>query len=401
MPYKYVAYAQDKRLIEGTIDVSSSDLAKKTLWQSGYSIVSLKATRPKGGFARTLTISSGIKAHDVVFFTRQLATLVERGVNVLNALQVLRDQIRNPRFREAVTSIVQEIQQGSSFSRAIGNHPEAFPLVYSRMISVGEKTGELPLVLKQVADYMEKEKAAIKKLTRTFIYPAFILLVASVVVAILVNYTLPPLLELFEEFETGLPFPTKVLIFLVTFVTSYKFYLLAAAVLVIALAVWYIKSQAGRKRLDKFILRVPIVGTIIIESAMARFCRTMSLCLGSGLEMLESLDMVIQVTGNISIRRAVEDVKTKTLQGRGLFHSMASIELFPPLLIQIVRVGEEVGTLSSHLMTVAELYDQDIDERVSTMLALLQPILILLLGLIVGFIAVSVILPMYSIMGSL
>jgi len=127
----------------------------------------------------------------------------------------------------------------------------------------------------------------------------------------------------------------------------------------------------------------------------------MSLCLGSGLEMLESLDMVIQVTGNISIRRAVEDVKTKTLQGRGLFHSMASIELFPPLLIQIVRVGEEVGTLSSHLMTVAELYDQDIDERVSTMLALLQPILILLLGLIVGFIAVSVILPMYSIMGSL
>ncbi|MBM3156624.1 MAG: type II secretion system F family protein [Chloroflexi bacterium] len=401
MPYKYIAYTADKSVIEGTIDAASEDSAKKALWQSGYSIVSLKAASKEMSFRRSFPMIYGIKTHDIIIFSRQLATLVERGVNVLNAFQILRDQIRNPLFKETVGTVIKEIQQGGSFSRAVGNHPEVFPMVYSRMISVGERTGELPTVLRQVAEYMEKEKTAVKKLTRTFIYPAFVLVVAMGVIVILVNFTLPPLMGLFSEFKADLPITTKLLISLVNFVTGYKFYLFAAMILFAVVDVWYVKSRAGRKRLDRLVLRLPIINTIVIKSAMSRFCRTMALCLGAGLEMLDSLDMVIQITGNSAIRKAVEEVKAKTVEGRGLFHSMASIELFPPLLVQVVRVGEEVGTLSSHLMTVAELYDQDIDERISTMISLLQPCLIIGLGLLVGFIAVSVILPIYSVMGNL
>ena len=401
MPYKYVAYTADKVVVEGTIDVGTEELAKERLWQSGYRIVSLKAARPGLSIRRELPILFGVKARDVIVFTRQLATLVERGINAFSALQVLRGQIRNPTFKGVVTTMIQDLEQGSSFADATSRHPQAFPPIYSRMVNVGERTGNLQAVLRQVANYMEKEKAALKRVRTAMIYPALILLVACGVVAILVTFTLPPLLEMFNEFEAELPLVTKLLISVVGFVSMYKLYLAPGIIGIAALAVWYVRRPTGSQKLDRLLLRMPLIGPIITLREMSHFSRTMSISLDAGLPMIETMDMVIQTTQNRVVRKAVEDIRTQMLEGRGLFQSMAPNELFPPLLVQLVRVGEEVGTLSADLMTTADLYEQEVDERVDLLLSLMQPFLILIIGLIVAFIAVSVIVPIYSIMGSI
>jgi len=233
------------------------------------------------------------------------------------------------------------------------------------------------------------------------IYPALILLVASGVVAILVTFTLPPLLEMFNEFEAELPLVTKVLISIVGFVTGYWLYLLLAVIGSVVLVVWGVKTPAGRERFDRLLLRIPLIGPIVSQREMAHLSRTMSISLDAGLPMIEVMDLVVQSTQNTAIRKALEDVRTQILEGRGLFQSMAPNALFPPLLVQMARVGEEVGTLTKDLTTVADLYEQEVDERVDLLLSMLQPLSILILGLIVAFIAVSVIVPIYSIMGSI
>jgi type II secretory pathway component PulF len=206
---------------------------------------------------------------------------------------------------------------------------------------------------------------------------------------------------MFNEFEAELPLPTKLLMAIVGFVTGYWFYILPVIMGTVVLAVWYVKTPDGREMFDRLLLRIPIVGMIIAQREMARFSRTMAISLDAGLPMFETMDLIIQTAQNSVIRSALQDMRTQMVEGRGLFQSMASNELFPALLVQMVKVGEQVGTLSKDLTTVADMYEQDVDDRVDTLLSLMQPALLLGVGLIVAFIAISVVLPMYSIMGEI
>jgi len=256
MLYKYVAYTADKRVVEGTIDGSSESLTKEALRQSGYKVLSLKATRPPLSIRRSVPTFFGVKAHHVIAFSRQLATLVERGTVTLRALQILRDQTGNIVFKEVITAMIQDIQQGSSFAEAISKHPQAFPPIYSQMVKVSEQAGNLEVVLRQVARYMEREKTVLKKASGAMVYPAFILVLAAVVISLMVAFTLPPLLDMFAEFEAELPLTTKLLVGVGDFVGAYKFYMAAAIIGIVALAVWYVRKPAGRRRLDRLLLRM-------------------------------------------------------------------------------------------------------------------------------------------------
>jgi len=401
MPYKYVAYTADRTVVEDTIDVTTEGLAREALRRSGYRVLSLKAARPRLSFRRSVPTFFGVKAHDVIAFSRQLASLIERGTTTLSALQLLRDHIRNIAFKEVLTAMIQDLQQGSSLAEAIGRHPHAFPPMYSRMVKVSEQTGNLEVVLRQIASYIEREKAVLKQVSRAMIYPAFILLVAGGVVTLMITFTLPPLMEMFTEFEAELPLVTKLLVGIVGFVTAYKLYLPAAMIGIAALAIWYVRRPAGRHRLDRLLLKTPLIGPITTLRDMSHFSRTMSILLGAGLPMPEIMDMVVKTTRNGVVREALEDIRRGILEGRGLSRSMTANELFPPLLVQMVKVGEQAGTLSADLMAVADSYEQEVDERVNTLMALLEPCLLVGLGLLVAFLAVSIIMPIYSIMGSI
>lgn len=400
MAYRYVAYDADRKVVEGTIEVATEALAREALQRSDYRLLVLKAARPKLSARQLFPTLFGVKTRDVIVFSRLLATLLERGTDIIAALQLLREQVGNSALREVVSSIIQEINQGSSFSDAIARRPNAFPAAYRQMLKVGERTGNLEVLLKQIADYMERERTALAKATRALVYPAFILLAAVGVIGIMMTVVLPSLMGIFTQVDAELPLTTKLLIALSGFLSSYKFNLLGVALGITLLLFWYIRRPAGRRNLDRLLVRLPFIGRINLLREMSHFSRTTSMMLKAGVPMTEIMNMVVQMARNGVLRDALDEVRREMVKGQGLYRPMAANELFPRLLVQIVRVGEEAGTLSDDLAVVTEFYTQEIDERINSLLTLMEPCIFLVLGLVVAFIAVSVIMPIYTVMGS-
>jgi len=401
MAYKYIAYTADRKLVKGKIDADAEELAKEALWQRGYSVVRLKAAGPGLSLRTAMPSVFGVRTSDVIAFSRHLATLIDKGVPAFRALQILQGQIRSAAFRDVVATVMRDLQQGSSVAEAVSRHPRAFPPIYSKMVKVGEQTGNLATVLTQLAAYMERQKGAQRKVRAAMVYPAIIMLVAAGVVTILFTFALPPLLDMFDQFGSELPLATKALVGSASFVTSYKFHLAAALIGIAVPAIWYLKRPSGRQKLDRLLLRIPAVGPIITGREMSQFSHTLSISLDAGLPMSETLDLAVQTSQNSATRRGIEDVRAQVLEGRALSRTMAANKLFPPMVVQVVKVGEEAGTLSADMMTIADLYEREVDEKVDFMLSMLQPALLLVMGLGVAFIAIAVIMPVYSMMGAI
>lgn len=399
MDYKYIAYDSGRKVVEGTVEANSEGLAKDALQQSGYSLLSLKPTRQRISLRRQIPTLFGVKSKDVISFSRLLATLVHRGTNILAALEILRDETRNLAFKEIIDAVIQDLNEGSSLSNAMNGHPEAFSPMYCRMIKISEQTGDLEVVLFQLADFIEKEKALLAKTGRALVYPAFVLCVAGAVIMLLVTVTLPSFAELFAEFEGQLPLPTRLLVAFTDFANAYLFELLALFLSIVALAVWSMKKSNLRNRLDRLQLSLPLIGPIFTLREMSHLSRTLSICLSASLPMPETMDIAVNTRKNTIVAEAVDTVRGEILRGRGLAQSMAENQIFPRLLVQMVKVGEETGTLDEDLKAIAETYEADVDGRVNMLLTLLEPSLIVVLGLIVGFIAVSIIMPIYFVLG--
>jgi len=401
MAYKYVAYDADRNVVKGTIDVTSEGLAKEALQRSGYSLLSLSPTRRALSLRREIPILFGVKTQDVIAFSRLLATLVERGTTTLAALELLRDETSNITFKEVIGAVSDDLRQGSSLSEAISRHPDEFPPIYCRMIEVSERTGDLELVLRQLADYMEKEKALLARVGKALAYPAFVLLLAGGVITLLVTVTLPSLSSLFDEFGGELPLPTRVLVALTTFVTTYKLFLLGLILGVVVFVAWAVRKPDIRRKRDMLLLRTPLIGPIITLRDMVHFSRMVSTGLRASLPLPEIMDMVVKTTKNTIVAKALEDVREEIMKGRRLSHPMAENHTFPRLLVQMVKVAEEAGTMDEDLKAVAETYEAEVNRRVNALVSLLEPGLMIVLGLIVAFIAVSVIMPIYSTLGQI
>jgi type IV pilus assembly protein PilC len=269
------------------------------------------------------------------------------------------------------------------------------------MIAIGERTGNLEMVLRQLAAHMEKEQAIIKRVRGAMAYPAFVILLAICVVGILVTTALPPLLGLFDEFNAEPPLPTRILLGVTHFATAYKLHMAVVLVAAVAIGGFYVRRPSGRRQLDYLLLRAPLLGPITVLSNTSRFSRTMAILLKAGLPLSEVMELILETTQNRVVREAMEGVRDKLLRGEGLSKPLANSNMFPPMLVQMVEVGEETGTLDSNLETIAEFYAREVDERINTLTAMIQPALTLCMGGIVAFIAISIIMPMYSIMHSI
>jgi type IV pilus assembly protein PilC len=399
-PYKYVAYTADKRVIEGTLDAPSEKLAREAVERSGYRLLALKGGRARLSLSQAMPSLFGAKPQDVIVFSRLLATLLERGTDIITALQLLREQIGNAALSEAVSSIILDLNQGNSFSEAVGKHPGIFPSIYRQMIKVSEHTGNLEIVLRQVADHMEAERKTMKKVSKALVYPAFVLVAAIGVIGIMMTVVLPSLLGVLEQTDAELPIATRILMGLSGFLSSYKLNVLAIVAGMGMAAYFYTHTPNGRRALDWLFLRLPILGRINLLRDMSNFSRTVSMMLKAGTTMTETMNMAVQTARNGVIRDALNEVRTEMLKGQGLARPMAANGLFPHLLVQMVRVGEEADTLGQDLEVITDVYTQEIDDRVSSLVSLLEPCMILVLGTIVAFIAIAVIMPTYSIMGT-
>jgi len=402
MDYAYISYTENRQIVKGTVSASSVQAAEEALVKAGYHVINLKEVvpfLPRG--SKYFSFAPRVKTAEIVTFSRQLALLIESGVALARGLELLQKQSTSKGLSRVLGKVVSELRSGSTLSAALDNHPEVFPLIYRKMVGVGEKSGELPVMLRNLADHFEKENAAVKKIKNALAYPAIVLVVAIVVVAVIVTVVLPPLAGLFASLGSELPAMTRALLAVVGFLTDHGLHLLLGLLGLALVVIAYIKSPGGRYQWDRFRLNLPLVGRLVLTGELARCCRSLAMLFHAGLPLPEVLRLTGQVSGNCVVARALSDVEQGMIRGEGLSRPMSRNSIFLPLMVEMAKVGEETGNLTGTLMTVAENYEVDVEDRTRTLLGMIEPAITVLMGLAVAFVALSVFTPIYSSLRSL
>jgi type IV pilus assembly protein PilC len=401
MSYRYVAIGPDGEHVRGTLDVASEQQVERALWDANYRVVSVRLQRRLPSAEALLPSLFAVKKRALITFSRQLATLLESGVPVMRSLELLEEQAGGGTLANAIRSIARAIRGGGTFADAIREHPAVFPPVYARMIEVGERTGRVEEMLRQVAAYIEREDAIAKRVRSAMMYPGFVILLAFGVIGVLMTTALPALVQLFDEFDGDLPLATRVLIAMTNFTNAYRLELLCGAGGVAGGAAYFFGKPAGKRLVDRVVLWVPVLRAITINANAARFSRTLAILLRAGLPLTEIMEQVVRTTDNSVLRERVDEVRRRLLDGEGLSEPMAAASCYPDMLIQMVAVGEETGTLDGNLEITAEFFSREVDQRVDALTGMLTPALTLVIGLIVGFIALSLVMPMYQLIGNI
>ena len=401
MDYAYVAYTEDRRLVKGKLSATNEEAATNLLSYGGYQVVNLKKIVPFFNTEKLVAAFTRIKPREIIMFSRQLALLLESGTDIVTSLDLLQSQVTNRTLRGMLGEVASNIRGGSSLSAALSKHPRAFSSVYHRAIAAGEQGGNLEVVLRQMADYIERGVNTEKKIKGALTYPIIVALVAIVVILLLVTFVLPTFISLFTAFGADLPLATRILIGLTAWLGSYGLYLFIVIGAAVAVTFIYIKTPAGKYQLDKLSLRLPVLGRIFLLNELSRCCRTISLLFKVGIPLPEILVMVTHGTSNKAMAEALAGVQQELVRGEGISRPMAKRSLFLPLMVQMVSVGEETGNLDNTLATVAQSYETDADDRTSAAVGLIQPAMIIVIGLVVGFIAIALFSAMYGIYGQM
>lgn len=399
MDYHYVACNADNRIVKGKLSASSEKTAADMLAYSGYRVLSLKEVTPFFNAEKLTSRFSTIKPNELIMFSRQLALLLESGTDAVTSLELLQAQITNRAFKKIIADVVSDVRGGSPLSEALSKHPRAFSTVYHRLVSVGERTGNLEVVLRRAADYIERIATTQKSVKSALLYPIIVSIVAIVVIAVLVTFVLPTFAGLYASFGVQLPAITRALLTSTAWLQHYGLWLLAAIVAAIVVGFAYTRTPAGRYQWSKLALSLPRTGRINLLNELSRCCRSIALLYGSGLPLPEIMTLVIQGTNNKAMAKALTEVQQSMIAGAGLSGPMAKDKLFLPLMVQMTAVGEETGNLDNTLSTVAESYEAEADDKTKAMVALITPAMTVFIGLIVGFIALSLLSAMYSIYG--
>jgi type IV pilus assembly protein PilC len=402
MNYQYVAFDREGQRVEGWLDAPDETTAEHVLWEQGLTVARLAVGRQRPALHTLFPTFFGVKRRDLIIFSRQLATLLSSGIAIFRALQLLAEQSASPALQEVLQEIVIGLEQGRSFSATLLDHPLVFPDLYARTVTVGERTGNLGDVLRRLAGYMEREEALVRKLRDALAYPVFVLIVAVLVVVLMLTVAFPPMVSLFESFGAELPWTTRALIAVSNFVASpYGAYLLFAGLALAAAFAWWLGQPGGRRLWDRIVLRVPVVGQVILHGQVARFTHTTSVLIRAGLPLSEVMEMVVHTTDNVVVADALERARAALLTGQGLSFPLSAERILPSLLAQMVRVGEETGTLEDNLATLSDFYEEEVDRSVQILASLVEPVLTIFIALVVGFVAVSMVMPMYSILSEI
>jgi len=400
--YRYEATTGQGQMVKGTIKATGEIEAERLLIQQGYRPVNVEVVPSMWSLEEALPSLFRVKPQDVIVFSRQLATLLRSGFSLLPALEIIRGQATTGRtFKKTLESIVEDLRGGNSFSQAVSKHPKAFSEIYVRTVAVGEQTGSMEPVLNQMADYMEKQGAVGKKVKGALTYPVMVLGIGLVVCVVLMTVVMPKLTGMFKSMGVSLPLPTKILMGASDFIASYPLYLIIAGAVLAAVILWMVKQPSGRRILDRIKLTAPLIGLPTLLSELGRFSRTMSVLVSAGLSLQEIMEVVPHSSNNKVIQEALNKVNQGLILGEGLSEPMSHIDIFPPLLVQMVAVGEESNTLDFTMGVVADFYEVTAEEKSSAMVGMLGPLSTVGIALFVGLIALSVLMPMYGILGTM
>lgn len=397
MQFKYVAYDSAGEITTGVVDADSPDTAEEILWQSELTVGKLTRVGRKVTLDEILPTIFGVKRQDVVNLSRDLASLIASGIPLLAALRMLRDQAGKASLKRVIGEVTASLETGSSFSQACGRHPAVFPPLFLRVVEIGEEIGSLELVLRQITVHYEKEMAMMNSIRRALTYPIFVAALAVAAIFIMVNFVVPAMTGLFNEFKAQLPLVTRLLVAGAGVLKAHGPQIMVGLVVAVVLLYVYLRTPAGNRRKDYFIIGLPVIGEISRKLNIGRTARTMVILQRAGVPLTETLKVLVPTTQNVAFREALAAVENDVRQGRLLSQAFAASPLFTPLLVQMASVGEQTGRLETNLETLANYYEQEADRSIARLTELIEPILILGAGGLVGFIAVSIITPMYGI----
>jgi type IV pilus assembly protein PilC len=401
MDFQYIAYTSDRKLVKGRLSATDEGSATSLLNYGGYQLVSLKMMNPFFNLGSVTGRFSRIKPREIIMFSRQLALLLESGTDIVTSLELLQGQSTNRGLKAIIGQVASDIRGGTSLSTALSKHPRAFPEIYHRTIAAGEQGGNMEVVLRQMADYLERSLNTEKKIKGALSYPLMLAVVALVVIVIMITFVMPTFIDLYSAFDVELPVATQMLLDVSGWLIQYGLFLLLALVAVVIVGYVYIRTPVGRYQKDKLMLNIPLIGRITVLSELSRCCRTMALLFKVGLPLPEIMSLVIHGSNNKAMVEALTEVQQELIRGQGLSKPMSKNKLFLPLMVQMVGVGEETGNLDNTLTTVAQSYEVEADDRTSAAVGFIQPAMIIMIAIVIGFIAVSLLSAMYSIYGQI
>jgi general secretion pathway protein F len=401
--FRYRATDHDGRIVEGTIDAGEVGAVVARLHDRGLIPLRIGASEPEAAPRRgrvglpRLAIRSGVSKRELLVFTQELSTLLKAGLPLDRSLASLASVSDNPVLRGAVTDVLQSVQGGKSLAEALGNHPKVFPSIYVKMLRAGETGGFLDQVLERLADYLERAQEVRDELLSAMMYPLFVTLVMGMSMIFLLTFVVPKFTDLFATSGKAMPVPTRLLLALSTALASYWWVLLAVAVGgAYGFRAW-VRTPQGRLTWDHWKLRLVVLGDLVRKTEVAGLSRTLGTLLRSGVPMLQALGIVRQVVGNQVIGRAVAEVEVGAREGAGVAGPLARTGVLPPLALQMISVGEETGRLEEMLLGAAEHLEKDVRNRLQRLVSLVEPAMILVMGVGIGFIVVSMLLGIFSI----
>src|SRR6478736_5224219 len=391
--FEYTARNAQNQLLKGTVEAKDKDDAAKQIKSKKLILVNLKEP-PK---ALKLSFGGGgVPTRDVVIFTRQFSTMINAGLPLVQSLTVLAEQTENKVLSDTTKAVVYDVESGATLADAFGKHPKVFSELYVNMVAAGEAGGILDTILGRLAVFLEKNDALVRKVKGAMVYPSVIFSVAAIAISVLLIFVIPVFERMFASVNLELPLPTKIVVNLSRFLIGYWWLLIAIGAGLAFAFKQYNATPDGKKNVDTLMLKVPVLGDVIRKSAVSRFTRTLGTLISSGVSILDGLEITAKTAGNRVIHDAIMESRASIAGGDTISAPLQKSNVFPPMVISMIAVGEQTGGLDEMLTKIADFYDTEVDTAVSGLLSLMEPVMIVFLGVIVGGMVIAMYLPIFD-----
>ncbi len=395
--YSYRVRDRQGKVISGKLEADNEASVSQRLREMGYFVIGVEEERVSLRKKELHIFKPKVKSKDITVFTRQFATMINAGLPLVKCLNILAEQTESPVLTEVVVDVQHEVEMGRSLSEALSKHPDVFKELYSSMVKAGEIGGVLDDVLLRIATTLESEDEIKRRIKSAMTYPIAMFAISMLLLVIMLVFVVPTFENMFADIGAELPFLTKIIMQISHFLVSWM-----GAILVIALIVGavflrrWLKTPGGRRKLDTFKLKLPVFGTLFHKMSLSRFSRTLGTLVASGVPILQALEITAKTVGNVLVADAVENVRAGVKEGDSIARPLGQSPLFPPMVTQMLAIGEETGALDTMLNKVSDFYDSEVSATVESLTSLLEPLMIVFLGVVVGTIVIALYMPIFS-----
>ncbi|SHM24442.1 type II secretion system F family protein [Halanaerobium congolense] len=396
LEYVYKAKSKDGDVISGTIEAENKSVIARQLRDKGYYITEISEKRKALDVGEFLKMHKKVRLKDLAIFSQQFAAMIDAGISLVDALNILVDQTEHRRLREVILKVRDDVETGISLADAMAKHLAVFPRLYIQLVKAGESGGVLDSILNKMADHYDRQDELNSMVRSALYYPAVILTVGIVVVIFLVTQVVPQFVTMFRDFGSELPLPTRLLLGISTFMQSYWWALLLALVIGLFIIGRFRTTAAGKEKTDSWILKMPVIGPMMKKVYISRFSSTLAILVESGVDLLTALAIVEDVVGNKVYGEILTKARVRVREGSNLSDPLQESGEFPAMVVQMLSVGEETGSIGTMLNKVAAFYDRQVEASVDGAISLIEPIMIVLLAVMVGFVAISIVTPMFD-----